>query len=153
MRGLSSIRNLNLIKFVSPILSHRYSSILEADTGVFGSHTYHKVNKLLAVFTPLYFFTPISVIPLDSPSDKLIGVSIATAISAHSWVGMNYVISDYVPKISKTLVGPARVVASGIATLTLLGLAKVAMNNKGGLRATILALWWTNKNEFQKEGN
>ena len=50
-------------------------------------------------------------------------------------------ITDYIPKISKSLTGPARFVTAGLAGVTLLGLGRVATNDQGGIRGTITALW------------
>ena len=50
------------------------------------------------------------------------GTLLAVNIGAHSWIGLNYVVTDYVPKVSKSLVGPARVVSAGIGAVTVVGL-------------------------------
>lgn len=78
--------------------------------------------------------------------DKTIGMALAVNIAAHSWIGLNYVITDYVPKVSKAMVGPARAVTAGIGAVTLVGLGKVAFNDKGGLKGAALGLW-TKKEE------
>ena len=54
---------------------------------------------------------------------------------------MNYVATDYVPKISKALLGPARVFNVGLGVVTFLGLSKVALNGKGGLKGAVKGLW------------
>ena len=65
----------------------------------------------------------------------------AINVTAHSWIGLNYVVTDYVPKISKAMVGPARAVTATLSAVTLVGLGKVALNEKGGLKGTVLGLW------------
>ena len=54
---------------------------------------------------------------------------------------MNYVVTDYIPKVSKAMVGPARVFTAVISGITLLGLVKLACNDKGGIKGAIVALW------------
>ena len=54
---------------------------------------------------------------------------------------MNYVVTDYIPKVSKAAVGPARVLTAFISGITLLGLVKLACNDKGGIKGAIVALW------------
>lgn len=54
---------------------------------------------------------------------------------------MNYVVTDYIPKVSKAMVGPARVFTAVISGVTLLGLVKLACNDKGGIKGAIVALW------------
>ncbi len=49
--------------------------------------------------------------------------------------------TDYIPKISKSLTGPARVATAGLAGVTLLGLGKIANNDSGGIRGTVTGLW------------
>lgn len=77
----------------------------------------------------------------DGFVDKAFGMLVATTISAHSWIGMNYVATDYVPKISKGLLGPARVFNAVLAGVTFVGLSKIALNDKGGIKGTVKGLW------------
>lgn len=85
---------------------------------------------------------------ISGPVDKGMGLLLAVNVSAHSWIGLNYVVTDYVPKVSKAMVGPARLFSAGIGLLTLVGLGKIAFNEQGGLRATTLGLW---KGENKKD--
>ena len=66
---------------------------------------------------------------------------VATTVSAHSWIGMNYVATDYVPKVSKALVGPTRVFNAALGLVTFVGLSKIALNDKGGIKGAIKGLW------------
>lgn len=93
-------------------------------------------------------FTPDSY--TDGMIDKAWGVLVATTISAHSWIGMNYVATDYVPKISKGLIGPARVFNVVLAGVTFVGLSKIALNGKGGLKGTVKGLWRPKKEDEEK---
>lgn len=60
---------------------------LEADAGALATHAYHAINLGLAVATPLYFLLPIE----NGIFGKVFGVALAGSMSAHSWVGLNYV--------------------------------------------------------------
>lgn len=73
--------------------------------------------------------------------DKTFGALVVANLSIHSWVGMNYVITDYVPKISKSLNGPARIAAMGMGLVTCAGLGKVAITSKGGIKGLLKGLW------------
>lgn len=112
---------------------------LEADSGPLATRVHHAISLSLAVLTPAYFLVP------DAASDgmfgKAFGVALSTTIAAHSWIGMNYVVTDYVPKVSKRLVGPARVFNAGLAGVTLLGLSYIAVSSKGGIKGCVKGLW------------
>lgn len=115
------------------------SSPLDGDAGNLATHVHHKMTTFLAIATPFYFFSPESM--TDGLVDKAVGVILAVNVSAHSWIGLNYVVTDYVPKVSKAMVGPARIVTAGLGAVTLLGLSKIALNGKGGLKGAVLGLW------------
>lgn len=93
----------------------------------------------LAVLAPIWFLMP------DSYSDGFIGkgfgVLLAGNISAHSWIGLNYVATDYVPKVSKALLGPSRVAIAGMTAVTFLGLTRVSIQSEGGIKGCIKGLW------------
>ncbi len=72
---------------------------------------------------------------------KGFGVLLAGNISAHSWIGMNYVATDYVPKVSKALLGPSRVLIAGMTAVTFLGLSRVSIQSEGGIKGCIKGLW------------
>mmetsp|Transcript_24692 Transcript_24692/g.30363 ORF Transcript_24692/g.30363 Transcript_24692/m.30363 type:complete len:151 (-) Transcript_24692:1368-1820(-) len=112
---------------------------LNGDAGNLATHVHHKMTTFLSIATPIYFLAPDSLI--NGAVDKTLGVLLAVNVSAHSWIGLNYVVTDYIPKVSKAMVGPARIASAGIGAVTLLGLGKVALNDKGGLKGTALGLW------------
>ncbi|KAL7514561.1 hypothetical protein ACHAXN_013360 [Cyclotella atomus] len=114
-------------------------SPLAGDTGRKATHLHHGMTSFLALATPLVMFAPEEY--TDGFVDKAFGMLVATTISAHSWIGMNYVATDYVPKISKGLLGPARVFNAVLAGVTLVGLSKIALNDKGGIKGTVKGLW------------
>ena len=54
---------------------------------------------------------------------------------------MNYVATDYVPKVSRALVGPARVFNAALGIATFFGLVMIASNDRGGIRGAVRGLW------------
>ena len=54
---------------------------------------------------------------------------------------LNYVATDYVPKISKALIGPARIFNVVLGVVTFVGLSKIALNDRGGIKGMIMGLW------------
>ena len=105
---------------------------LEADSGALSTRAHHAMTTSLAIVTPIFFLVPDSM--SDGTFNKMFGLALSVNIAAHSWIGLNYVATDYVPKISKALLGPARIANAALATVTLLGLARISLNNKGGIK-------------------
>ena len=83
----------------SPAARRRMSSALEGDTGALGTRIHHAMTTGLAFFTPLYMLTPDSY--TDGALSKTFGLLLSVNISAHSWIGLNYVCRDYVPKVRR----------------------------------------------------
>mmetsp|Transcript_5837 Transcript_5837/g.11954 ORF Transcript_5837/g.11954 Transcript_5837/m.11954 type:complete len:151 (+) Transcript_5837:241-693(+) len=135
----SAAFTLKRATIVSVSASKSTSSPLAGDTGRKATHLHHAMTSFLAIATPIVMLTPDSY--TDGAIDKAFGMLVATTISAHSWIGMNYVATDYVPKISKSLLGPARVFNAALGFVTFVGLSKVALNNKGGVKGTVKGLW------------
>jgi succinate dehydrogenase hydrophobic anchor subunit len=121
------------------------SGPLAADTGPLATHAYHAMTTALLGLAPAYFLVPDSY--TDGIFNKIFGVGLSATISAHSWIGMNYVCTDYVPKVSKALLGPARIVNAGFAVVTFLGLSRIAVSSKGGIKGCIKGLWNPPKKE------
>lgn len=117
---------------------------LEADSGGLATHTHHAMTTFLAVATPIFFAVPDRWV--DGNMNKAFGIIMAINISAHSWIGLNYVATDYVPKLSKALLGPARIVNAGIGAITLLGLCRIALAD-GSIKGAIKGLWNPPKKE------
>ncbi len=69
------------------------SSPLEADAGGLATRGHHAMMLALAVGAPIYW-----VLPQDSGISRGVGVLLSANVAAHSWIGMNYVCTDYVPK-------------------------------------------------------
>ena len=82
---------------VSSRTRRHMSSVLEGDTGKIGTKIHHGLSTGLAVLTPLYMLTPDSM--TDGTLSKAFGLLLTVNITAHSWIGLNYVCRDYVPKV------------------------------------------------------
>jgi succinate dehydrogenase hydrophobic anchor subunit len=130
-RGAAS-RKLNSTKSAGP-------QFVEADSGALATRAHHVMITSLAVATPIYFMVPDSY--TDGIVNKAFGVLLSANVAAHSWIGMNYVCTDYVPKVSKSLVGPSRLFNVGLAAITFLGLARISVSSKGGIKGCIKGLW------------
>jgi succinate dehydrogenase hydrophobic anchor subunit len=121
------------------------SGPLEADSGVLATHVHHALSTALIGLTPAYFLVPESY--TDGIFNKVFGVGLSATIAAHSWIGLNYVATDYVPKVSKALVGPARIANAGLAVITFVGLARIAVSSPGGIKGCLKGLWNPPKKE------
>merc|ERR1719350_1172338 len=97
------------------------------------------MTVILTVGTPILLLTPDKY--TDGMLNKVFGLFLATNVAAHSWIGLNYVATDYVPKISKSLLGPTRFLTAGLSLVTFLGLGKIALNDHGGMKAVVKGLW------------
>lgn len=135
-----SISRNRAIRSIPESILKRYksSSPLEGDAGSLATHTYHKLNTALVFLTPIYF-----AVPVPDMAGKAFGLLMAGSISFHSWVGMNYVVTDYVPKIGKRFLGHGRIFCAGLSAITLIGLGKVALNDHGGIKGAVMGLWST----------
>ena len=81
---------------------------------------YHRVNLALLGATPVALATDSTF--LSFPVD----MGLAVMFPLHGHIGMNYVITDYVPKLfSKAAVGPARAIMVGVTGATMLGLSLI----------------------------
>jgi succinate dehydrogenase hydrophobic anchor subunit len=103
------------------------------------TNVYHKGHLALAVMVPAYLMVPDSY--TDGFFNKAFGLVLTANVAVHSWIGLNYVCTDYVPKVSQKLLGPARILNAGIAVVTFLGLARIAVSSKGGIKGCIKGLW------------
>jgi succinate dehydrogenase hydrophobic anchor subunit len=115
------------------------SHLLESDTGALGTKVHHAMTTSLALLTPVYFLTPDSM--TDGVISRTFGTLFAINASVHSWIGLNYVARDYVPKISYALLGPARLAIAGLSIVTLVGMSKIAIASPGGLKAVVKGAW------------
>ena len=118
-------------------------SWLEGDIGTLGTKIYHSLNLGLAVMVPIYFLTPERY--ANGYINKTVGFLMATGISVHSFIGLNYVCRDYVPKISSKLLGPARIVTAGFAFIMFVGMSKIALFSPNGIKGIITGLWTPSK--------
>lgn len=102
-----------------------------ADTGAVGTKYYHLTSTALLVAAPLALF--LSPSPLVFPLDVVLGI----AFPLHGHIGLNYVISDYVPKANRPM---ARYLLLGATGLTILGLLKLNLFGPG-MTETYKSLW------------
>lgn len=121
------------------------SGPLEGDAGNLATHGHHAMTTALIGLAPAYFLVPDSY--TDGIFNKVFGVGLSATITAHSWIGLNYVATDYVPKLSKALLGPARIVNAGLAVVTFLGLSRIAVSSPGGIKGCVKGLWNPPKKE------
>lgn len=113
--------------------------MMEADAGALSTRFYHGTALLMGVMAPVYFLVPDSY--TDGPVNKIFGLLLTANFTAHSWIGMNYIAVDYVPKISKSLLLPFRYVNLGMAALMFLGMGKIAVASPGGIKAVVKGVW------------
>ena len=107
------------------------SGLVEADGSKGLNKFYHKSFFLLALLTPVSFALAPS--PMNQPVDIALGV----LFPVHAHVGLNYVITDYVPKAFRTA---ARVSLLGVTGLTIAGLLQLNLSGVG-MTGTIKNLW------------
>ena len=96
-----------------------------------GTKYYHLTSTGLLIAAPLALV--ISPSPLVFPIDLALGL----AFPLHAHVGLNYIISDYVPKANRQM---ARYLLLGATGLTILGLLKLNLMGPG-LTETYKSLW------------
>jgi len=128
--------------------------VLVGDAGPFATHVYHVMNTFLIGAAPIYFILPApkageGYSTVSAVFDKVFGALLSITLASHSWVGMNYVCTDYVPKISKSLVGPSRYFNAGMGIITLVGMGAIVFNDRGGIKGCLLSLW--NRGEKQQK--
>ena len=95
---------------------------------------YHRVNLALLGATPVALATDNTF--LSFPVD----MGLAVMFPLHGHIGMNYVLTDYVPKISKAALGPSRVALAGVTAVSILGLTKLNLEGPG-ITGTLKAFW------------
>ena len=87
--------------------ARRPLSLVAADEGKLGVKVYHTLNLGLLGLTPVALLVP-------SQANFLLDMALAVAFPLHGHIGMNYVITDYVPKFfGKAARGPARIAMLG----------------------------------------
>lgn len=116
-------------------------SVVEADSSASLNKLYHHSGLALAILTPAAFALSPSVI--NMPIDIILGI----VFPLHSHVGLNYIVSDYVPKAQRSL---ARYALLAATVVTCLGLLKLNIQGPG-LTESIKSLWRkpSNNNEVK----
>ncbi|GAB9463560.1 Sdh4, succinate dehydrogenase subunit 4 [Globisporangium polare] len=113
------------------------AGVIEADNATFTTKVYHYSSMALLGLTPVAFV--LSPSPIALPVDFALGV----LFPLHAHIGMNNVISDYVPKETKTL---ARLAWLGVTGVMLLGLLRVNIEGPG-VTETIKTIWRESPNK------
>ena len=96
-----------------------------------GTKVYHYTSMGLLALTPVAIVASPSV--LNVPIDLIIGF----LIPLHSHIGLNYVVSDYVPKALRTV---ARASVLGLSVIMAAGLLKINLHGVG-ITETVKHLW------------
>lgn len=112
---------------------------LEADAGTMGTKIHHTLAHSMGILAPLYFFTPDSY--TQGWMHKTMGVLLGANMGMHAWIGLNYVATDYVPKVSKALLRPSRYATAGVAVTILLGMVKISAFSPGGIKGVVKGVW------------
>merc|ERR1719164_33555 len=100
-------------------------AFIKADHSSSSLRLMHKTNIVCMALTPVVFILP-DILPASMGGLTTIGnVILGVVFPLHGHIGMAGVLSDYVPKVSKSLLGPSRLVLAGFTTVTILGLLKL----------------------------
>lgn len=122
----------------SAIVARCKSSKAAGDEGFVGTKLHHHANTVLALIFPVAFLGSDG----DTGLGQGLGVLTAGYVSIHSYIGLNYVITDYVPKFfGKGAVGPVRALTTGLSLMTFLGMSKMALYSPGGIQGVVKGLW------------
>ena len=115
----------------------RAFNFVQADMGIKSFKLYHKTHLLLLGVTPIAVVASPSM--LNVPLDFVL----ALGIPLHAHIGMNWVISDYVPPATR---GLARGALAGLTLVTVAGLLKLNYDGPG-ITESIKGLWREEKKE------
>ena len=106
-------------------------SLVGADQSMAMQNIFHKTSLSLLVITPIAFLVPQQ---MTMPFDILMAI----AFPLHAHIGLNWIITDYLPGVGPK--GALRYGLVGVTAVTLLGLLKVS-TGKDGLVGTVKATW------------
>lgn len=98
---------------------------------------YHGVSKAMAGLVPLAWY-----LDKDGWTIKPVDLALGAAIPVHAHIGMNAVISDYVPPMAR---GLARGGMLGVTAITALGLLKLNLTPGGGFSKAVKTMWTRKK--------
>ncbi|CAH0480670.1 unnamed protein product [Peronospora belbahrii] len=139
--GVRHFRKSSPIKYTENKEATGLAGIVEADNHVLSVKVLHWTNISLLAAVPLAFV--LSPSPLVMPVDLAIGV----ILPVHAHIGMNNVISDYVPKNVRTL---ARLGWLGATSLMFLGLLRVNLEGPG-ITEVVKTIWRESPNKEKLE--
>merc|ERR1712216_411934 len=109
---------------------------LKADHSSGALSLFHKTNLLAIGLTPVAFVLPDSIPVAGTAINVFLGI----VFPVHGHIGMSGVLTDYVPKFSRSLLGPARMALLGLTSVTVLGLLKLNLTGDG-MTNSVKALW------------
>ena len=113
--------------------SSRAMSVLASDQTTPEFKFYHKTHYAMLGLVPLGLLIPTSA--LSTPIDLLLAV----AIPVHGQIGMNWIITDYVPPSARMA---TRAVLLGATLFSIAGLTKLSLDGEGpGFMGSLKALW------------
>ena len=105
------------------------AGLLQGDGGKMMMKIYHGSSFALAGLVPAAMVIRDGNLPVD--------LALGVALPVHSHIGLNFVISDYVPKSARL---PARASVLGVTVATLYGLFQLNMYGEG-VSKTAKRLW------------
>mmetsp|Transcript_9036 Transcript_9036/g.13582 ORF Transcript_9036/g.13582 Transcript_9036/m.13582 type:complete len:141 (+) Transcript_9036:83-505(+) len=118
----------------------RSCSFVNADSGRAGTKWFHTTNLLLVGMFP------VAVVSSPSTMSYVLDLLMGVLIPIHAHVGVNIVISDYVPKAARSV---CRYGMVGATVITIAGLTKLNVFGPG-MTETIKYLWRTPKKQKTK---
>jgi succinate dehydrogenase (ubiquinone) membrane anchor subunit len=117
----------------APLLRARPLSLLASDQTTPEFYAYHKTHWIMLGLVPTAFLVPSS--SLTMPLDLLLAI----LAPIHGHIGMNWIITDYVPPNAQA---GARAGMMGLTLLAMAGLVKLSLDTDGpGLVGSVKSLW------------
>lgn len=108
-------------------------SFVNADEGLTSFKLYHKTHMVALAGAPIAFaLSPFSPM-LNMPVDLVLGL----AFPLHCHVGVNWIISDYVPPAAR---GASRLAMAAATVMCTLGLLKLNLTGPG-ITETVKTIW------------
>merc|ERR1711998_470214 len=106
--------------------------LLKADYSKPMMNIFHKSNIACMALFPFALALPDSFVYTSMVFNTAVGL----AFPLHGHIGFSGMLTDYVPKVNKSLLGPSRAALLGITTVTTLGLLKLNLTGDGITKST-----------------
>jgi succinate dehydrogenase (ubiquinone) membrane anchor subunit len=128
---------------LAPRPQARAMSLLAPDQTTPEFYAYHKTHLAMLALLPAAFVIPHSA--LTTPVDLLLAV----AIPVHAHIGMNWIITDYVPPAGQS---GTRAAMLAVSVLAMAGLVKLSLDGDSpGLIGSLKALWAADKKKAKAD--